>query len=544
MIYWLQTVLGKHLKWLFITLLFVIIVSFVFTIGAARGLGEPDTEVKRRVFYGFDLNNPSQIAHLEKGAILSQIMGTAPMLFGLGGQEGLLLGRAALLHIANQLEIPSPTEEALTHYLKNDISFFKNDKNEFDPTAYKRFTDWAYSTPEFGQVLTTQLVEEDFRISQVKPLLSGQDVLPYEAEYQLALAKTKWVVDIATLNIQDISMPELPDEAALKAFYDANTFRYVSPTQRGLTYVLFKTQDYAPLVPTPDQEALKSFYERHHAHFSKPNAEGNLENTPFELANLKEVEALYRDDKGYRLATEAAEDFVISLYEEATPYGSQAFSELLDKNKLKLSTLPPFDQGSIPTAGPFAPGEFTQAFTLDATRYYSDAFPVATGAGIYFLDREIAERIQPYEAVQAQVLADYKTERAQKIFSEKGITCYQALIAANTIGQSFAEAAKAQNLNVTPYDEFDLENPPTQIPGPVLMELPRITPGTISSMITVGDTGYFLHARGKVVPHTLDEAAPEIQAQLKELREITQLLGRAQFIQELITRGLDGTEEK
>ena len=51
MISWIQTIIQRHHKWFFGGLLIVIIVAFVFTIGAVPGIGNPNRSEYTRDFW-------------------------------------------------------------------------------------------------------------------------------------------------------------------------------------------------------------------------------------------------------------------------------------------------------------------------------------------------------------------------------------------------------------------------------------------------------------------------------------------------------------
>ncbi len=539
MINWLQTVLEKHLKWLFILLLFIVIISFVATIGAVPGLGEPETKVHKQSFYGLDLNDPKTVAQLQKTALLSQIMGTAPTSLSMGGEESLFLSRAALIHLANTLDIPSPTEETLTAYLQNDVPLFKNEKGIFDSEIYKKFIDWTHNTEDLGKGLAKKAVDEDYRIHQVLKLISHTAILPYEAEYQMALAKTKWTIDLATLDQKDLPPLPSPNDEELEAFYNANSFRYTLPEERSLLYVVFELKHYKEKLPQPTEEELKAFYENNALLFQKKLEDGRMEVIPFKFVDRKTLEGYYEEDKAFRLASEAGENMVIALYEEGIPQHSEAFEKLLHKNELTVQSIPAFSKSSIPGQAPFSRAALGQAFLLDSQQYFSDLLPTPQGPGIYFLESIVPAHNPSFEQVRKQVEKDYIHEQLRKQLSEEGKHCYERLKNANLSEKAFIEVAEAEKLSINSYDEFDLENPPSAIPGEVLMELPKMSTGSVTPMITLSDKGYFLYLRGKIVPNEDNAHSDEIKTQLREIQEITDVLNKAQFIQELILNGLN-----
>ncbi|HQU09345.1 MAG TPA: SurA N-terminal domain-containing protein, partial [Opitutales bacterium] len=166
MISWIQTNLEKHLKWVFIALLAVIIVSFVFTIGAAPGIGEPDKQANPKEFYGFNINDQQTLERLQQGVVLQQILGTEPMMMGAARLEDRMLARAALLHLAKELQIPTPDELRLKDYIRKQ-PLFLDDAGQFNDAQYQQFLTWVKSNPQFNEATVATLIDENFQIGWV-----------------------------------------------------------------------------------------------------------------------------------------------------------------------------------------------------------------------------------------------------------------------------------------------------------------------------------------------------------------------------------------
>ena len=60
MISWIQNHLIRHGRWIFISLLVVIIVAFVFTIGNTPGCTTNRSNYVAENFFGYDLNSPNE----------------------------------------------------------------------------------------------------------------------------------------------------------------------------------------------------------------------------------------------------------------------------------------------------------------------------------------------------------------------------------------------------------------------------------------------------------------------------------------------------
>ena len=76
MISWIQNHLIRHGRWIFITLLVVVIVAFVFTIGNTPGCTTDRSSYTAQNFYGYDLNSPRDRQILTQKVDLSTLVGT------------------------------------------------------------------------------------------------------------------------------------------------------------------------------------------------------------------------------------------------------------------------------------------------------------------------------------------------------------------------------------------------------------------------------------------------------------------------------------
>ena len=140
MISWIQHHLIRHGRWIFLTLLALIIVAFVFTIGATPGCTTDRSGYEENLFYGIDLNSPRDSEVIIEKVQLSAI---------LNGQEirsdeqfqNQLTSRIALLHLAEEIGVPSPNKETLSDY----ITFIIFIKNQFTQTIIEQIQDLSSS---------------------------------------------------------------------------------------------------------------------------------------------------------------------------------------------------------------------------------------------------------------------------------------------------------------------------------------------------------------------------------------------------------------
>ena len=259
MISWIQHHLIRHGRWLFLFLLAIIIVAFVFTIGATPGCTTDHSGYEENLFYGIDLNSPRESEVIIEKVQLSAI---------LNGQEirsdeqfqNQLTSRIALLHLAEEIGVPSPNQETLSNYITTKAAFFGAD-GKFSIDAYTSFVDSMESNPRTSQGLVLVVLEEDYRINQIGSVLSGPGyLLPAEAISQTQRRATKLSLTTAELNYADFSPEITIEETALREYYEANKLRYEIPERIKASYVYFNLKAYEEKVPVPSEAELREHF--------------------------------------------------------------------------------------------------------------------------------------------------------------------------------------------------------------------------------------------------------------------------------------------
>lgn len=547
MIHWLQTALEKHFKWLFIILLAVIIVSFVFTVGAGRGITDPNAVNKNTVFYGYDLSNREVVTHLQKGAYVSQKLGTASFIMGMQGGEGIVLSRAALLKVAKDLHVPAPDEANLKNFIQSDIPAFQNEKNQFDVDLYKKFIEETTSNPDLGEALTAQFVREEFQIAKIKKLLEISPSSPFEATYQWTVNNTQW--DIESLQINASKMDPLPQatEADLLNFYNENASLYELPAQRQLTYVLFDPVAFEAKGPV-DSALLEAWYHKNPNALvlSKVQDADELpEPVPFAEVDKAQLEAAYQKDLAAKAALEAADLFVAELYESGISYKSDDFEKLLQKNNLSLKTLPFFSENQLPVGTPFSRRDLQQAFSLDAKLYYSDIYDLKDGHGVYFLDQELPPAVEVFEKVKEKVTADFSKKAEADAFEAYVKTVGEKLKNSLTAdGGSFKEAGEKLGLTFKEWNKFTFEEGDKDMPRSALEALSSLKIGEPSAPQVEGKDAYIFLVRNKVLPDLTDEAKVKMQNDAQSMQKFMSMIFNSQILQQLIFSGFPKVKSK
>lgn len=550
MISWIQHHLIRHGRWIFITLLIVIIVAFVFTIGNTPGCTTNRSSYVAQEFYGYDLNSPRDTDLLGKKVSLSALVNTGRPISDPRQFQNMLPQRIAMLYVADQLGIPAPAQETLGDYIQSKPLFFGPDGN-FSRDQFTLFADNIETNPEYPKGMFVTVMAEDFRIDQVRNAMSGPGfVLPAEARVQAQRNQTTYQLATASLAYTDFE-PEIADDAeALKAYFEANQENYEIPERIEASYAFFPTQNYVEADTSYDETALREHFISKRAQFvadyeasqpkPEPVAEGEEapEKPAVTFADVQDaVAADYADAQAERTANDAAQAFALTLYNDSIAQDSAAFNSLLSEYTVSLQTIEPFTQAGASRRA--LPADMLkEAFTL-GQRYYSSVYPMDGGFAILFLNGRIAPEIPSFEAVAAEVTVNYKAEQKRELFSAKGESLKAELDAKLAEGSSFAEAAEALELTLAEFESFAFSEPPAELDRAALQQAQNLESGELSEMITTASqVGIFIYIAEKTVPEigADDEDFTEAETWLKQL---SQYISTSALSSELIGAGLE-----
>ncbi len=558
MISWIQHHLIRHGRWIFLSLLALIIVAFVFTIGATPGCTTDRSGYEENLFYGIDLNSPRESEVIIEKVRLSAF---------LNGQQirsdeqfqNQLTSRIALLHLAGEIGVPSPSQETLADYITTKDAF-RGDNGEFSADAYTEFVDSIESNPGTPQGLFIVVLEEDYRINQIGSVLSGPGyLLPSEAIAQTQRNATELNLVTAELNYADF-MPEITaEETALREYYDANTLRYEIPERIKASYVFFDLEGYVEKVPEPTEAELREHFISKQDGFvtdyesTKPEPAESVAGAEAEMpkqadtitfSDVREaVTQSYLIEQETRMANEAAQGFAYTLYRDEIKRDSAAFVALLNDSNLSLTEIEPYTLAGASQRA-LSSELLESAFKLGGNRYYSDAYAVDGGFSVLLYEGRIAPEIPEFEAVQSEVTNDYKTDEKRRLFNEKGESLQAELKTKIVEGIDFDEAAKALGLGTASFDTFSVQEAPRELSRSALQMAQGMQSGDVSPMLTSDGIGIFVYLANKTVP--------EIASDNEELKQAEDFLARyaaytsgSSFANELVFLGLpeDAAEE-
>ncbi|KMN32208.1 peptidylprolyl isomerase [Chromobacterium sp. LK1] len=138
------------------------------------------------------------------------------------------------------------------------------DNGKFSPTRYREFLQNRYPSPE---AFETQVKRDIVLQSQLTGIAGTEFVANTVVSRLAGLLGEGREVRALLLKPADFAAEVKTDDAALKAYYDANAKRFRLPEQVKLDYVLLSQDALAQSVKPSDAE-LQKYYEQHKAEFS------------------------------------------------------------------------------------------------------------------------------------------------------------------------------------------------------------------------------------------------------------------------------------
>ena len=541
MISWIQHHLIRHGRWIFLTLLAVIIVAFVFTIGNTPGCTTDRSGYEEQLFYGIDLNSPR-----ESDAIAEKVQLSA----FLNGQQfrsneqfqNAVTNRIALLSLADEIGVPAPKQDTLADFITTKAAF-RGEDGQFSADAYTAFVDQIESNPQTPQGLVLVVLEEDYRINQIGSVLAGPGyLLPSEALAQTQRNRTEFTVATATIDYNAFSPGIDASDEALTEYYEANKLRYEIPERIEASYAFFAADKYEDQVPAASEAELREHFITNRARFvaeykAQQPEEATDEETPVTFADVQEaVAASFLFEQESRIVNQAAQTFAYTLYRDEIKRDSAAFNELLTTLGVTLTEIEPYTVAGARQRA-LSPDMLESALSLGGNRYYSDAYELDGGFGVLIYEGRIAPEIPEFAEVKDEILADFEAEEKRRLFSEKGESLKSDLEAKLAEGTTFAEAAEALELETSSFDTFAVQDAPRELNRSALQQAQGMDAGELSPMLTSGPSGIFVYVEDKVIPEIASDDEDLIQAE-DYLARFAAFTAGGSYSSELVYRGL------
>ncbi|GAB5562762.1 MAG: peptidylprolyl isomerase [Synoicihabitans sp.] len=530
MISWIQTSLQRHFRVVFFVLLAVLIVSFVFTIGAAPGIGTADRQIQARTFFDLNLSSPEDQQKLLGDASLSIALQAGFQNIPDAQLQEFAFQRYASLYLANQVNMPGPSENQLKDFIK-EVRAFTGPTGEFDASRYASFRDNLKLMGQFTEADVDRVLRDDYRLREVQKLLGGPGyVVDAEVQSQLARTDTVWSTNLLRLNYETFAPSIEPSEDELQTYFDENAFRYETAPQVKVSYIEFPSTRYLAQV-NPTEDEIRAHYEANPARFPRADSAAEGETPAISesdpdidfLAVRDRVAAALRFERARRVASEAASDMAVALF-DASPAPEQLATFVAEKGEI-LRASAPFDRASPPSFLNTAPQHVQAAFQLNEDDRISDPLPTAAGAVILVWEEFIPSAPSPYATVADQVREDYVEAQKRQQFVELGRSVRESLAAQLATGSTFEDAvASLENLqgattSVETFADFTRISPPENFPQSTAASFENLQEGDVSEMVLMTNEGLITHAAKRTPPSLgpTDERFVELKTQLAEL---------------------------
>lgn len=537
MISWIQRTFARHTKLVFLFLLIVITIPFVFTIGAAPGIGRAGNKIIERPFFGVNLGNQEQARRVfADGGLSAQLRAGYNSL-----QEGQLqqysLQRVAGAALADELHLPAPTAEQVSKYITT-LRAFQNEQGQFDQKRYSAFGDSLKTGGQLNTADVNRMLRDDTRMDQLNKIVGGPGyVLPSDVKQQLIRADTSWTVQVATADYAAFNPAIDATDETVKKFHDENAFRYDVPARPRFSYVEFKGSDFMPPVG-PSETELRAFYNANAVGFPVPPDTDKKETGPVDnfLKVRAQVEAAMKTGASARLASKSANDLTVALYDNKLTANSPELAAFLAARRLALTPVAPFSPDTPPQDKAWLAGYAEQISRLSKTRFFSDPLATTDSFVVLLWNENLAPYKPAFIEVRERVMADFKDGEKRRLFIAHGKALKTELQAAKTAA-GFAAAAAAAKLEVKTFANFTLRQPPEDLPYQAFSALQGLDTGLVSDMSASADKGYLVFVQEKKRPD-LNPGTPRYVELQKQLMLFTAGTNQNSYLGELVEREL------
>ena len=512
MISWLQTNFQKHFRVLFIVLLGVIIVAFVFTIGAAPGIGDGRNQDRNIQFFGNEFSTDSQRQEFFNAAYYSALLTGGPL-----NQDQLTqyaFNRAAALHLADLHNIPGPNSEQLTEHIQQ-LGMFQGPDQTFSREAYVRFRDEIRTSGNISEGALSLIIADDYRVNKVFDGLSSPGfVLESEVIQDLVLDQTVWSVNVAEYDFANFS-PEIDySEEKLEAFYVQNSFRYASPTRRTISFVEFEALDHIAEVEFTE-ENLQDYFSRNSYKYTKtieappsedPEAEPAAPIT--EPATFEEsrdqVEFDFKLEEAKKIGQTKAENLALALVEADNALGTtdslstERIESLIEKRGYQTKRTTPFARNETPIGLNWSQNLIALSFQLTENHIYSQPVIEGDSTFVLYLESENEEFVPNFKTVEPRVRENYAEDEARRLRSSKGQELADALKAVDA--SSFKAEAESRGLTVSEYNEFKRRDTIEGLDAGLIFSASELEEDGVSDVTIREDKAYIVQVTKKEIP--------------------------------------------
>lgn len=369
---------GKTMVWIILGLLILGLGGFGVTGlgGTVRKVGTVGDQVITVDEYVRELRQEIRATEAQIGQTLTM---EQARLFGIDQQAlGRLVALAAFDDEVARIGISVGDENVRRELL--DISAFQGIDGKFDPEAYR------FALEQVG--LSDAEFEADLRAEAARTLVQGAIVagVPMPETFTETLAQyvgERRSFTFASLTAEDLPEPIAePDEADLKAYYDAHPDAFRLPETKKITYVLLTPEMLLDKVDI-DEDAVRTLY--------------NDRADQYHIPERRLVERLAFGDEAAATTAKAQLDV-----------NGTTFEQLVTGRGLALADV---DMGDV-TAEDL--GEAAEAIFAAATGDVVGPLPSPVGPALYRVNGVLAERITTFEDARQELSDELATERARR----------------------------------------------------------------------------------------------------------------------------------
>ena len=533
MISWIQHHLIRHGRWIFISLLAIIIIAFVFTIGNTPGLTTNDSNYEKRVVFGVDINNPNQMDKLAAAVSMSRLLQTKTEFNNNDQFQNALANRIVQLHLLKAIQIPRPDSVSLQTYITT-IPYFQDDNGQFENARYNSFLSLIKDAEQMDESTFIEVLSDDYRIKELESVIEGPGYYT-DAQIRIITDKQNTLYEIYNVKLDYESYKADVDtsESNLKAYFDGQQFKYETSEKLNVSYLLFSSTEDTPKIPK--QETLESYYQENKERFKKsflaeyPDSEIN-DLTYQKVKN--EVEEDWINKARLRSSEERASEFVYTIYDKSIPLHSDTFYNLIDSYGVEEINLDSYSRNEVYNKA--LPAKIlTSAFNLTQERYYSDPYEIPDGFIVLIYQETIPSEIPSFESVSDRVEVDYVNEEKRSQFNTHGVNLKTELEAIIASEKDFQSEVEDMGLNLEPYPEFSFSNPPENANPYEFQAVYQLKPGEISDLFNYGGIGIITYLKSTSVLD-YEEDLDNLERLKKNIKSYSKSSAKADFYNELL----------
>lgn len=518
----LQRFLNRHRRWLFAALLAVVVLPFVFTIGASPGIVSGG---KSKKIFGKNISSQEDLDALRREAVLGlYVDGIAT-----ASLEEAILAREAWDWVVRCLQVPQPDREILRDYVRSRPGL--QEEGEFSRRRYRNFVHSLHADPSRSEAMAVALLGREWARNWTANVLASADfTLPEEARIQWRHLHTSWTLIPAKLTFHDFHPPLQWDEEQIREHFEANADRFRSPELLRLLHVFFSAGEW-PESPIDDAD-LEKFFKSHGELF--PSGDPS-----YLRDNRDAVVAAFRRWNDPAIAK--GNEFLYRIYSHDVAADSPKIMDIVAELGGEARALEPFPSANPPQLDAIPAEALREAAALDGEHFFSNPFLTDAGVHIFILLGRIPPAERPFDEVRGLVERDlYSRERIRR-FAQHARSLHSQLEQRMADGESFSAAAQAIGLAVEEARTFTLAELPEDILPQQIPFFSHLRRSETSEFFLIKPDLKLFYVARKVPPEDNDV---DIQGWERENAAMTGQLVLRQFIEEAIVNELGGDGSK